>query len=217
MKRPVFSRLIKVTFLVLLTLSLFSCVSKKKFVSMENSRNQAEGRISELTDKMERYENDYNLFQNEANYNNSVKNAQIDSLQKQILHIKTDLESSSENIEDQQLSFQVEKRRLNQMLVDKNIEINKLTQQINQSNQRLNEQEKSLQDISIKLRNAETGVNTSKTEIEIVQKELDKLKVSVSNKDKEISTLKGQLRQKDEELEKLQNQVKLLKSQFGQN
>lgn len=196
---------------------MFSCVSKKKFVAMELSRNQAQQRIAELNSMMEKYETDYQEFNQAFRYNNTLKDALIDSLQKQILLLKDDFDTRSENIEGQELSFQIEKQRLNQMLMAKNIEINKLNQQVEQAYKQVAEYGKNLSNIEIKLRNAESELRASKSEVDINKTEIDKLNTMIKAKNEEINKLKVQINTQSDELEKLNNQVKLLKSQFGAN
>ena len=218
MKRIVpFHSSIKVVVFGIIVLSMFSCVSKKKFVAMELSRNQAQQRITELNTMIEKYETDYQQFNQAFRYNNSLKDAQIDSLRKQILLVKSDFETRSEDIEGQELSFKIEKQRLNQMLMSKNIEINKLNQQVEQANKQVSEYEKTLTNIEIKLRNAESELRASKAEVDINKTETDKLNTTLKAKNEEINKLKAQIKDQSDELEKLNNQVKLLKSQFGAN
>jgi chromosome segregation ATPase len=201
----------------IIVLSMFSCVSKKKFVAMELSRNQAQQRIAELNTMIENYESDYQEFNQAFRQNNSLKDAQLDSLQKQILLVKTNFETRSEDIEGQELSFKIEKQRLNQMLMAKNIEINKLNQQLEQANKQVAVYEKNLTNIEIKLRNAESELRASKSEVDINKTETDKLNSTLKAKNEEINKLKTQINAQSDELEKLNNQVKLLKTQFGAN
>lgn len=97
---------------------------------MEESRNRADQRVRELTAEVGQYEKDFNNFKNEFHYNNNVKDIHIDSRSKLIVGLNTDLMSRSENIDDQLFPFQVEKRRLNQLLSEKEVQIRGLNREL---------------------------------------------------------------------------------------
>ena len=205
-----------ISLIILLTVLLLpSCVAKKKFVEMETSRNRAEQRVRELTDNVNQMEVDFNNFKNEFHYNNSVKDNVIDSLGKEIVHLNSNLNAKSENIEDQIFSFQVEKRRLNQLLADKDKEIRQLSSQISSLDVQLADLKNEEQDSAIKLRNSVSENKSLVLEITQKEDEIEKLRKNLDQKTVEIGKLKSSLTQKDEQIEALQNQVKLLKSQFG--
>lgn len=204
-------------FFILIVLSMLpSCVAKKKFIAMTGSRDRAEHRVRELTKTVGQYESDYNLVQTDFHYNNAMKNNTIDSLGKVILSLNTDLTSHSENIDDQLSSFQVEKRRLNQLLVEKDREIRSMKQSLDLTQQQLKDQSQSVQDLSIKLRNSESELKSIKNEVEIIKDDGAKLNTSMAGKNNEINKLNVKIKEKNEQIEALQNQVNLLKKQFGQ-
>ncbi|HKM94723.1 MAG TPA: hypothetical protein VJY41_13805 [Prolixibacteraceae bacterium] len=216
MEQPILHRVFSAFFILIVLSMLPSCVAKKKFVAMTGSRDRAELRVRELTTTVGRYETDYNLAKTDFHYNNSMKNNTIDSLGKVILNLNTDMASHSENIGDQVLSFQVEKRRLNQLLVEKDQEIRSLKQSIDLTKQQLNDQSQSVQDLNIKLRNAESELKSIKSEVEIMKDDGAKLNTSMAGKNNEINKLNAKIKEKNEQVEALQNQVNLLKKQFGQ-
>lgn len=209
------STLVSILFLSFLLLP--SCVAKKKFLAMEGSRNRADQRVRELTADVQTLEADFNEYKNDFHFNNSFKDSFIDSLNKTIVSLNSNLLSKSDNIDDQLFSFQVEKRRLNQMLSDKDGEIRKLTRQLNSLEIQLVDLQSTAQDENIKNRNAESKINALQSQLSQKEDELSKLAASIKQKATEIGQLKSSLASEKEEIESLKNQVKLLKSQFGQN
>lgn len=216
MKRYPESSPIYIFIVLIVVILLPSCVAKKKFVAMEESRNRADQRVRELTAEVGQYEKDFNNYKNEFHYNNNVKNTHIDSLSKMIVGLNKDLMSRSENIDDQLFSFQVEKRRLNQLLSEKEIQIRDLNRELTVLRTQTDEQSNATQDLRIKLRNAESELSASTADAEIKGGEINTLKSTITSKNKEINRLNQTLKEKNEEIEKLKNQVSLLKSQFGQ-
>lgn len=209
--------LIIVAIVFISTLLFPSCVAKKKFVAMETSRNRAEQRVKELTSDIEGLELDFNEYKNDFHYNNSIKDSFIDSLNRTIVNLNNDIHSKSDNIEDQIFSFQVEKRRLNQLLADKDKEIRTIKRQMNSLEIQLDDLEKETQDAAIQNRNSSSEINVLKSQI--AQKENEKvgLSSSLEKRKAELLKLKSSIASKDSEIEALKNQVNLLKSQIKQN
>lgn len=183
---------------------------------MESSRNRAEKRVWELTENVNQIEIEYNSSQNAFHYNNSKKENEIDSLASEIVHLNSDLNSNAENIEGEIFSFQIEKRRLNQLLVDKDKEIRRMNSQISALDVQVAALKNEGQESHFKIRNTESENKT--LNILIVQKvaEIEKLRKKIDQKTAEIVTYETSLSEKDEQIKALQNQVNLLKSQFGQ-
>ncbi|MFA9389415.1 MAG: hypothetical protein ACERKD_06390 [Prolixibacteraceae bacterium] len=202
--------------LVLSMLILPGCVAKKKFVEMENYRTKAELRVVELTRNVSNLQQEFNNYKNSFHYSNSTKDAYVDSLSKVIVGLNTDLLSTSENIEDQIFSFQVEKRRLNQLLADKDREI-RMAQRSNETiKAQIDGLNVEITNLSIKLKNATSSGNANEEKINGQKVELENLAAQLQKKNADFAQLKTEINSKNEEIKTLQNQVKLLKEQFGQ-
>lgn len=208
------SVLIIVTLVVLI---LPSCVSKKKFVEMEGYRTRAEQRVVELTKEVADLKVEFEQYNNKFYYNNSVKDQMIDSLSNVIVSLHSDLSSKSENIEDQIFSFQVEKRRLNQLLADKDREIRIAQRNAEMLKVKADDLQREIDDANVKLRNSESTAAANERAVAMKDGELEKLKNQIEKQSGDLVRLQKEMTKKNEEIEALNNQVKLLKSQFGQN
>lgn len=193
-------------------LILPSCVAKKKFVAMEESRNRADKRVRELTKNIEGLESDFNEYKNEFHYNNSMKDNMIDSLNRTIVNLNSDILSKSDNIEDQVFSFQVEKKRLNQLLVEKDKEIRALNSELSSLKVQLGDLEKSSNDVQIQYRNSLNEINTLNSRIIQIENEKSKLETGLAKSNAELTKLKSSINEKNEEIEVLKNQIKVYKS-----
>jgi chromosome segregation ATPase len=212
--KPV-SHIFRFLFLFALLVLLHGCVAKKKFVAMEESRNRAENRVVELTNKTEQLESDFNDFKNDFHYSNSIKDSYIDSLNKEILRLNNNMVDKVQNIDEQVLSFQVEKRRLNQMLADKDREIRDLKNDKALTDRKIKELQNNLQSSQISLREATSQQNTLQSQLTQRNSEIERTKSSLDERVAEINKLHIQLAEKDDRIEVLENQVKLLRSQLG--
>ena len=216
MNRFGYSKFTLIPLVLLTSFVLPSCVAKKKFIEMETSRNRADRRVRELTADVKQLEADFNRYKNEFHFNNSIKDNKIDSLRKEITNLNLDLNSKSDNIEGQIFSFQVEKRRLNQMLADKDREIREMKNTISALNIEISDLKNLEQELNIKVQNLETKSRSQVADLELKESDTEKLRKEIELKKSELNKLKSTLAEKDEQLEILRNQVKLLKSQFGQ-
>lgn len=200
---------------VILVVLLPSCVAKKKFVEMESYRNKAEQRVKELTNEVSSLQTEFNNYRNDFTYSNAHKDIYIDSLNNVIVGLNTELMSSNENIEDQTFSFQVEKRRLNQLLAEKDREIRITKRNSNAISVQLEDLKNEVADLEIQLQNAKSTSNATQKKLDGQDNEISKLNSELQKKENAIKKLQSDLASKDEEIKSLKNQVKLLKDQFG--
>lgn len=200
---------------LLIIASLSSCVTKKKFLASETYRNNAELRVKELNQQMNALQTEFNTYRNEFNYSNAHKDNYIDSLSKIIGGLKLDLSSTTENIEDQTFSFQAEKRRLNQLIVEKDTEL----RLAKRNNEVLGAQIKELDDeiasLKLDVQNAEGRQKQTIQQLDSKENELQKLNKDLNEKAEQLKKLQATIKIKDAEIESLGNQVKLLKEQFA--
>ncbi|HPR31491.1 MAG TPA: hypothetical protein PLK12_05325 [Prolixibacteraceae bacterium] len=203
---------------VLIAFFLFeSCVAKRKYLEMENSRNKAEQRIRELTDEVGRLKTEFNAFKNEFHFNDDTKESYIDSLNRTITRLHSDLSNKDESIEDQIFTFQVEKRRLNQMLNDKDREIRNLNREANALKIRIDDLEKEVQDMSFSLKNTDSSARSMERQLQMKDQEISDLQSKYDRARRDIATLNTTISDQKQEIERLTNNVNLLKAQLGQN
>lgn len=212
MKLHIFStRLLLFTTIILLT----SCVAKKKFVAMEASRNRAENRVLELTQQLQRWENDFNSIKKDFHYNDVQKNALIDSLQGQISALNQSINSSTQNSEERVNTFQIEKRRLNQILAEKDRQLSLRQKALDESHTRLEALKDEVNTLSFDQRNNEQKLSRLEEE-----KASDEARHRVLNREleavkKQLDEARQTLAARNEELNVLRNQVKLLKEELA--
>ncbi|MDA3881268.1 MAG: hypothetical protein PF436_12835 [Prolixibacteraceae bacterium] len=216
MSNSVISNKIILSIILLAGMSMTSCVAKKKYIAMQESRNRAEQRVRVLTQDVQNLESEFNSYKNDFHANNETKDSMIDSLSLKINQTNAALLSRDENIDEKVFSFQVEKRRLNEMLANKDREIRILNNEKQSLENQIKELEKQTRDTGLKIRESSIQQNAIQAELEQKEKELTQLQSQISQKNQEISSLQSAISKKDEEIEKLSNQVKLLKTQFGQ-
>jgi chromosome segregation ATPase len=132
MKRYHFIKAWPVTLLIFSALLISSsCVTKKKYVVLEESKNRSESKVKELTNEMEILKKDFEEYRITSRNDLTSKQNYVDSLSRIVFLLNTDLTSKDDNIEDQTFSFQVEKGKLNQELSDKEKEIRNLNREVN--------------------------------------------------------------------------------------
>ena len=206
---------LQILVVVALIALLPSCVAKKKFVEMESYRNKAEQRVKELTKQVSDLQTEFNGYHNDFSYSNSQKDLYIDSLNKVIVGLNSELMSSNENIEDQTFSFQVEKRRLNQLLAEKDREIRMAQRNSDAISVQLEDAKNEVADLKIQLQNAQSSSSANEQRLNARDEEITKLKNDLQTKDSTIKKLQSDLNARNDEIQSLKNQVKLLKEQFG--
>lgn len=205
----------RIVLALFIVLFLSSCVAKKKYIEMEGYKQRAEQRVMVLTKEIADLKEEFNQVNNQFYYNNSEKDAFIDSLNKVIADLNSDLSSSNESIEDKTFSFQVEKRRLNQMLSDKDREIRLLKRNNAVMEERADDLQKKINDLNIELQNSQSTASANERQISQKSREIERLSENIETQKSNLDKLKQEIDSKNEEIEALKNQVKLLKSQFG--
>lgn len=196
-------------------LILSSCVAKKKFVAMEASRNRAESRVLELTQQLKQWEGEFNSIKKDFHYNDVQKQSVIDSLQREIKGLNESISSTMQNSEDRVNTFQIEKRRLNQMLAEKDRELSLRQKALDESRTQLEALEDKVNSLStdkesnvLKLSKLEEEKTSDNAQISALNKELDLMKKQLDEARQTIAT-------RNEELNVLRNQVKLLKEELA--
>ncbi|HKK82427.1 MAG TPA: hypothetical protein VJ909_09265 [Prolixibacteraceae bacterium] len=217
MHKPVISSKIMLVAVIVMSMLLTSCVAKKKYIAMQESKNRAEQRVRVLTKDVENLESEFNGYKNDFHASNEEKDMMIDSLTLRINEMNAALLSKDENIDERVFSFQVEKRRLNEMLTSKDKEIRTLRSRVQSLETQVENLKSDMQDSGIKLQNALSRQKNLEFEIEQKEEQLDEMKALLSKKNDEAARLQNTIAEKDAELDKLRNQVKLLRQEYGQN
>ncbi|MGF7140270.1 hypothetical protein [Roseimarinus sediminis] len=196
-------------------LILSSCVAKKKFVAMEASRNRAQSRVLELTQQLKQWEGEFNSIKKDFHYNDVQKQSVIDSLQAEINDLNQSINSTMQNSEDRVNTFQVEKRRLNQMLAEKDRELSVRQKALDESRiqlealkDKVNSLSTDKQSNALRLNKLEEEKVADEAQLSALNKELDSMK-------KQLDEARHTIASRNEELNVLRNQVKLLKEELA--
>ncbi len=209
--------------LTLLSIVLSSCVAKKKYLEMEAGRLSAEQKVRDLTAennaKAERLKvmiADYETLKSELLGSNAIKDQYIETLNKEIFSLKSNVSQTSESLEEKNYAFEFEKRRLNSIIQERDARIKTLeadnSRLDNLVHERLTMIEQGKFDIKEKENELKVMEGLKNRQEELVTD----LQSKASDLQKTISGLQAQMEDKNAEISKLSNQVKLLKSQIGQ-
>ena len=209
--------------LTLLSIVLSSCVAKKKYLEMEAGRLSAEQKVRDLTAennaKAERLKvmiADYETLKSELLGSNAIKDQYIETLNKEIFSLKSNVSQTSESLEEKNYAFEFEKRRLNSIIQERDARIKTLeadnSRLDNLVHERLTMIEQGKFDIKEKENELKVMEGLKNRQEELVTG----LQSKASDLQKTISGLQAQMEDKNAEISKLSNQVKLLKSQIGQ-
>jgi chromosome segregation ATPase len=205
-----------VLFVTTILLITSGCVSKKKYVEMTGYRDQAENRVRELTNRVSNLETEFNTTKNDFRYSNQQKDQYIDSLNRHILGLHSNINTTSSSIEEQSNIFQIEKRRLNQLLAEKDREIRMNQQLAEERKQQLENLRGEYDAQRIQLKNAESEAYSEKSRLVQLHAEQERTAKELEQKTMENRRLQNELNTLRTEAEMLRNQVKLLKTQIGQ-
>jgi len=188
-----------------------SCVSKKKFVAMENLKLSAEENVSQLTEENKAKDSrikvmisDFERMKNELMESNAKKDQMLGDFSGKVNSLKSNVKSTSETMDEKIYAFKFEKRRLNE---------------------ELNISRDSVSLLKTQIQSLSTSLNTAKSDLANIQFDLDREKNKSSRLEgqnssdnkkyqeqlKTIASLKAEIKNKNEKIEQLQNNVNLLK------
>jgi len=196
---------------MILFISFTSCVSKKKFVAMENLKLSAEENVSQLTDENKAKDSrikvmisDFERMKNELMESNAKKDQMLGDLSGEINSLKSNVKSTSENMDEKIYAFKFEKRRLNEELKNCRDSVSLLKTQI--------------QSLSTSLNSAKSDIANIQFDLEREKSKSSRLEAQNSSDNKKyqeqlkiIASLKAEIKNKNEKIEQLQNNVNLLK------
>lgn len=198
-----------------------SCVSKKKYLEMTSSKQQADARIEELNSvvsgknqRIEKMIADFEQMKNELMESNAIKDQYIDSLSGELNKLAKTVNVKESVIGQKETSFEFEKRRLTEdldeqrkLVRNKQLELNQLSDEIKTLNENLSQ--------------LTFDLNREKGEKQVLQGNLEtrdasiaELNTATAKLKTEIQSLKKQMADKNETIKRLENNVQLLKKEL---
>lgn len=212
--------LIFTVFAVLFT----SCVSKKKFVEMQDGRLQAEQQVRQLTqennNRAERIKEmiaDFEAMKNELLGSNAEKDEYIDNLNNEISGLKNQLEQQVESLEASSFTYGFEKERLAETLKEREQTIRSLESRVKELENDLSRQSSSLSERNVRMGVLNDQIEALEAESARGEQQKNVLQQQIKKLEQDISSLNQELKVKDETILKLQNNVNLLKREIGGN
>ena len=204
------------------TLSLSSCVLKKKFVEMESSKLRAEDRVRELTSENEAQSNrieemitEFEKMKQELLSSNAQKDEMIGKLNGQINLLNSNVKEKDATIEEKLYAFEYEKRRTAEEL-----EISKNSQTSLQNKntslaQELSAAKNELADLRFNLSRQNDDSKRLNEQIKLKEQRFEEQSAVLLKLQEETDKMKAQLREKDQIIERLNNNVNLLKKELS--
>ncbi len=214
---------IKLSVFIFSVLFIFtSCVSKKKFVEMQNGRLKAEEQVRQLTDennarakRIEALISDFEAMKNELMQSNALKDNYIDSLKKEVFALNETLSEQKQSMKETSFNMGFEKQQLNATIAQKDQSIRTLEAKVAQLENESETQSSAIDQFNFdkkqlqeKITLLESDKKTGETKLAGLQADLDKVKA-------ETVALKKQMEEKDATITRLENNVKLLKKELG--
>ena len=217
--------MVKKYFVLLLTVfALFfsSCVSKKKFLEMQQSRLTAEQQVRQLTEenneqaaRIKTMISDFETIKSELMESNAIKDQYINELNKDIVALKTNLGEQKKSLENKSYSFSFEQERLSESLKARDNTIRSLEAQVKELEADISEQASVLSDRNIRISVLNDRISSLETELDRNEKRQEELMAQLQKARAETKNLQAQLTEKDETIKMLQNNVNLLKNELG--
>ena len=205
-----------------------SCVSKKKFVEMQEGRLQAEAQVRKLTqetnnqaDRIDALIADFEEMKNELLENNAMKDHYVDSLNGEIFSLQELLDEQKESLQETSFTFGFEQQRMKQVMEEKDARIKSLQSQVESLDQELSQQASVIDDknfrinrLNDEIESLEGQLSRAETRAENLQEEMES---QVQELKTQVSELQTTMKEKDATITKLQNNVRLLKNELGGN
>lgn len=198
-----------------------SCVSKKKYLEMTVSKQQADAQIMELNSivsgkdlRIEKMIADFEQMKNELMESNAIKDQYIDSLSGELNKLAKTVNAKESVIGEKETSFEYEKRRLTEDMDEQKKLVRSKQMEIDEfsaKNKKLNDE----------LSQLTFDLNREKGETQILQGNIASRDASIAELNEatgklksEIQSLKKQLSDKNETIKRLENNVQLLKKEL---
>jgi chromosome segregation ATPase len=207
---------------IIFSLVFTSCVSKKKYLDMQEGRMKAEQQARELTlennaraERIKVMIADFEAMKNELMASNAEKDQYIDNLNSAIADLNDQLSNQKQSLQSSTFTYSFEKDRLAENLEAKNKSISSLESRIKNLEQEIALQSSQLSDRNIRINSLNDQMESVAAERERILKHSGDLQLQIQKLRADTELLKEQLVQKDETISRLQNNVNLLKKQVG--
>ena len=217
-----YRQLILLVSLAVVMLLGHSCVSKRKYLEMEQGKIRAANRVIALTSTVDslnhlttNIRSEFNKMQNDLRMSNAVKDTYIDSLNVVIGNLSSNVAKTNANMSDKIYAFETEKRQLKAAIEQRDKQIDELNIEIKSGEEQVKELKKELGDLRFDLNNQKDATQAKVNQIEVVQNQLNEAKAELKKAQSDIASMQNEMDKKDAELNKLRNNVKLLKSELS--
>ena len=211
-----------VLFVFVLSLMFTSCVSKKKFLEMQDGRLKAEALSRQLDEankaKANRIEvliKDFEFMKNDLLESNAIKDHYIDSLNGQIYLLSDNLSLQKESLQETSFNLDFEKQRLTNAIQAKDRTIGSLQSKIDQLESTISAKNSVIDQKNYDIGQLKEQTKVLEGKIQTGENSLGKLQQQLEKSKADATKIQSQLNEKDATISKLQNQVKLLKDQIG--
>jgi chromosome segregation ATPase len=199
-----------------------SCVSKKKYVEMQNGRLKAEQQSRRLSDennekaaRISALIADYERMKNDLLENNAIKDQYIDSLNSEVYLLIEELNKQKESLQTTSFNLDFEKQRLTSALESKDKAISSLQSQVEQLETEVSNKNSVIDQKNFEIGKLEDQILVEKGKVGSGVAEISKLESELNNVKTETVKLQEQLKEKDASIARLENNVKLLKKELG--
>jgi chromosome segregation ATPase len=208
--------------IILVLLSFTACVSKKKFIAMQDGRMKAEQQVNELTrvnnartERIKVMISDFEAMKNELMASNSEKDQYIEKLNMDIATLNDQMNNQKESLKSNTFTYSFEKDRLAESLEARDKTIKSLESRIKNLEHEIGIQSSQLSDRNIRINSLNDQMESVAAEREKILKHSGDLQLQIQKQRSDTEALRIQLVQKDETIARLQNNVNLLKKQVG--
>jgi chromosome segregation ATPase len=213
-----------ILFFIFFGLLFHSCVSKKKFLEMQDGRLKAEKQVRQLKEennaliaRIEALIADFETMKNELLESNALKDQYIDSLNHEIFTLDERLEEQKESLQETSFTYGFEQQRMKEMLESRAETIRTLESQIESLEKEISEQASVIDDKNFQINRLNDEILTLEDEIERGEQQRQELEEELQKVKAETDALKAEINEKDVMITRLQNNVKLLKNELGEN
>lgn len=207
---------------ILSGLFMHSCVSKKKFVEMQDGRLKAEQQVRQLTEetnyrasRIEALIADFEEMKNELLESNAMKDQYIDSLNTEISRLNELLTLQKESLQETSFSFGFEQQRMKDNLENKDANILALRSQVDNLEQEISDQSSVIDDKNFQLNLQKDEISALESKVNQVEQQREQLQQELQKVKTETENLKAEIEEKDAAIARLQNNVNLLKKELG--
>lgn len=211
-----------ILYFIVFTLFFTSCVSKKKFLEMQDERLRAEEQVRQLTEqnnaraaRIEAMIADFESMKNELMASNSEKDQHIDFLNKEITGLNEQLNAQLESSQERNFTYGFERERLSETLQVREQTIRTLEKQIEELEKEISDQATSISDRNVRVSVLNDQIASLEAEKARGEKQRAELEQQLQKMREETNNLKSQMQEKDATITRLQNNVNLLKRELG--